>query len=55
MNKEELTNINDPAMNFFLDLNPELVIYKDESKKLTSALDKLHPKLVEIKKYPPPK
>ncbi len=50
MSKEEVSEIDDPAMTFILAIDPERKISKENSKRLNGALNKLHPKLIEVKR-----
>ena len=48
--EDELKEIDDPALQFILNLKPVIEERKNQSKKHSGALSKLHGKLIDIKK-----
>ena len=50
MSEEEVIKIDDPAMAFIVSIDPERKIEEEKSKRLEGALNKLHAKLIEVKK-----
>ncbi len=50
ISSEELAKLDDPAINFILAMDPQLQRNKERSREQSGALNKLHPKLIELKK-----